>query len=87
MYSGLGLGQQTPILQRTNPDGSVTYYFGPIAETVVEQFPEAATATVIPEATRQAIAASARPIAAAAGLPGWVLPVALGAGLLLLVRR
>ena len=87
MYSGLG--QAAPTLQRVNPDGSVTYYFGPIAD-VQQHFPTASEATVIPEPERQAILAEAR--ATAAGnvvdrLPGWLVPVGGVLALFWLLRR
>lgn len=78
------LGQQAPLLQRTNPDGSVTYYYGPVAEAVTEAFPEARAATPVPEAER--VAAVARTQAGAERLPGWVLPVGGVVALLLLFR-
>lgn len=85
MYSALG--QQAPMLQRTNPDGSVTYYFGPV-ENIVKSFPAATGATIIPEADRQAIEAQARRVAPSGGLPGWLVPAAVGGlALVFLWRR
>ena len=84
MYTGLG--QQPPTLKQVNPDGSVTYYFGPPA-TVVQQFPQAATAVPVPIEEQQAAvqAMQAAPARTATPTPTWLVPALIGGALFLLL--